>query len=52
MKEMTETKGLEVKGIDVRPTQISDMQSYKKRAFMHHTIKQSTDISLMSTIKL
>ena len=42
MKEMTETKRVGGRGIEVRPTWTSNMQSHKWRVVMHHTVKQST----------
>ena len=42
MKGMTETKRFGGKGIEVRPTWTSDMQSSKRRAIMRHAVRQST----------
>ena len=39
---MTETKRVGGRGIDVRPTQTSDLQSCKWRAVMRHAVRQST----------
>ena len=39
-------------GIDVWPTQTSNMQSHRRRAVMQQAVKQSTNISSMSTHKL
>ena len=36
----------------MRPTQTSNMQSRKRRALMQHAVKQSVDISSISTHKL
>ena len=41
MKGMTETKRFGGKGIEVRPTWTSNMQSSRERAIMQHTVKQS-----------
>ena len=49
---MTENQRVGGKGIDVWPTRTSDMQSRKRRVVMQHTVKQSTNISLMYTYKL
>ena len=46
-KEMTETRGLEVKRINVRPTQTNNIQTHRRRA-----VKKSASISSMSTHKL
>ena len=42
MKGMTETKKVGGKGIYIRPTEIGDMQSRRKRAVMRHAVRQST----------
>ena len=49
MKGITDTKRVGGRGIEVRPTRTSNMQSHKGRVVMHHTVKQSTGISLKST---
>ena len=46
-KEMTETRGLEVKRINVQPTQTNNVQTHRRRA-----VKQSASISFMSTHNL
>ena len=40
------------KGINVRPTHTSNMQSHMRRAVMQQAVKQSADISSISTYKL
>ena len=40
------------KRIYVRLTQTNNMQTYKRRTVMQQTVKQSVDISSMSTHKL
>ena len=44
--------GVGGKRIDVCPTQTSNMQTHRRRAVMQQAVKQSIDISSMSTHKL
>ena len=42
MKGMTETKRVGGKGIYMRPTWTSNMQSSRRKAVMRHAVRQST----------
>ena len=39
MKEMTETKRVGGRGIDVQPIETNDMQSHKRRVVMRHAAR-------------